>query len=158
MMLRSLAAEPPMTLLEVPLLMMTPFPLASATVPAGSVPSRLPLSVSEPAPTVSGLPHRLIASARTVMGVNEALKQTEEKLPSRATSMSGVPANPGCVVPSIVTPSTTTIVGKSDASTIECVPEPVMLKAIVCGPAALLASVMAWRSEPTPVSAVVVTV
>ena len=36
--------------------------------------------------------------------------------------------------------------------------EPGMLKLIVCGPALPFASAMAWRSDPAPVSLVLVTV
>ena len=69
-----------------------------------------------------------------------------------------MPEKPGCVVPSIVIPVRNAIAGRSVASAIECGPEPAMLNAMMCGPAAPLASRIAWRSDPAPESAIVVTV
>ena len=63
---------------------------------------------------------------------------------------------PGCEYPLIVTPSV--LAGSAVAGTIVCTPPPVMLKAIVSGPGLALASRIACRSDPTPLSAVVVTV
>jgi hypothetical protein len=50
------------------------------------------------------------------------------------------------------------IVGRPDGTSMVCTPLPGMLKVIVSVPAAVLASVMAWRSDPAPLSAVLVTV
>src|SRR5262249_55289279 len=72
-----------------------------------------------------------------------------------ASSTSGVPAYPGCENPSIKTASV--IAGNSVAGQIVCTEPPGMSKAIVSRPGALLASRIAWRSEPGPESAVLVT-
>ena len=63
---------------------------------------------------------------------------------------------PGCVYPSIVTGDVTG--GRAVAMAIVWTPLPTMLNAIVSGPGFALASRIAWRSEPGPVSAVAVTV
>ena len=54
------------------------------------------------------------------------------------SSMSGVPANPGCVVASIV--SCPTIDGNAERTTMECTPAPGTLKAISSVPAEPFAS------------------
>ncbi len=160
MTLRSPGFGPPMTLPAEPLAIVTPVPLPSATVPEGSVPMREPSSVSAPVEVTSiAAPHWLIASALMVVGVPRMARQVEAKPPSRWISICGVPPNPGCVVPSIVIPSRKEIAGRSVASAIECGPVPAMLNAITCGPGkAALASMTAWRRDPIPESAVVVTV
>jgi hypothetical protein len=61
-----------------------------------------------------------------------------------------------CVYPSIVTGPV--IVGRAEAGTIVWTPDPMMAKAMVSAPPLALASVIAWRSDPAPLSAVVVTV
>ena len=48
-------------------------------------------------------------------------------------------------------------VGRADSGAIVWTPVPGMLKVIVCTPGVALASVMTWRSEPVPVSLVLVT-
>src|SRR5262249_6462913 len=70
-------------------------------------------------------------------------------------SMIGVPANPGCVVPSMVTGPV--MVGKADSGAMVCTPEP-MAKVIVSGPGFALALSRVQRSEPMPLSLVLVTV
>jgi hypothetical protein len=73
-----------------------------------------------------------------------------------SSSISGVSVQPVCVVPSIVRASVTS--GSAVAGWMVWTPAPGMAKAIASVPALPLASVMAWRSEPAPESAVVVTV
>ena len=158
-MLRSPAFGPPMTFAAEPLLKLTPMALPRATVPDGSVPRREPSSVRLPPEVLLiAVPHRLIASALIVTGVEMKLRHCELKVPSWWISICGVPAKPGCVVPSIVRPASTLTLGRLLARAIVCGPVPGMLNAIVCGPAAPLASVSAWRSDPAPASAMVVTV
>jgi hypothetical protein len=50
------------------------------------------------------------------------------------------------------------IVGSAEATAIVWTPLPTMLKAIVSAPGFVLASRIAWRRVPTPLSAVEVTV
>src|SRR5262245_46104107 len=50
------------------------------------------------------------------------------------------------------------IVGSAVGTSIVCTPLPAMLKAIVSVPPLALASVIAWRSDPAPLSVVLVTV
>ena len=50
------------------------------------------------------------------------------------------------------------MIGSSESGVIVCTPAPGMAKAIVSGPGLALASSIAWRSEPGPVSSVFVTV
>ncbi len=66
----------------------------------------------------------------------------------------GVPVYPGWVVPSMVTEAVMS--GSAESGVMTCGPVP-MLKSIV-DPAFPLALVIAWRSEPGPLSAVVLTV
>ena len=54
--------------------------------------------------------------------------------------------------------SASVIVGSAVAGEIVWTPPPVMAKVIVSAPEFALASVIAWRSEPAPESATVVTV
>ena len=68
--------------------------------------------------------------------------------------MSGLPLYPGCVVPSMTAGSV--IVGSAEVGAIVCAPEPIR-KTMVSVPAVVFALVIAWRSEPRPLSAVVVT-
>src|SRR6266851_1378689 len=68
--------------------------------------------------------------------------------------MIGVPANPGCVVPSMVSGSL--IAGNCEASVISCAPEPI-LKLMTSAPAFAFASSIACRNEPDPLSFVFVT-
>ena len=70
--------------------------------------------------------------------------------------MIGVPENPGWLVPSIVT--VLVIAGRAVAGLIVCTPEPGMSKSIVSAVDAALAFRIAWRSEPGPLSLVLVTV
>lgn len=64
-------------------------------------------------------------------------------------------AAPTWVYPSIVTVSV--IVSRSVTGAMTCGPRAPMLKTMVSGPAALFAVMIAWRSDPAPASAVVVT-
>src|SRR6188508_1595265 len=64
--------------------------------------------------------------------------------------------DPGCVYPSTVTGSV--VLGSHVVSTIVWTPAPGMLKSIVSAPGLAFASVIAWRSDPAPESALVVTV
>jgi hypothetical protein len=68
---------------------------------------------------------------------------------------SGVPANPGWVVPSMTTGSVTT--GRAAVTAMVCGPLAIW-KRTVSAPALALASSRAWRSDPAPASAVEVTV
>jgi hypothetical protein len=70
--------------------------------------------------------------------------------------MSGVPANPGCVVPSIVSGSV--MAGNGEPTKRNWMPVPGILKFIVSGPEIAFASVIACRSDPGPMSSVFVTV
>ena len=70
--------------------------------------------------------------------------------------MTGVPANPGCVVPSMTTGWL--ITGNADNSVIVCTPPPGMSNTIVSrSPLSAFESMIAWRSEPGPLSLVLVT-
>jgi hypothetical protein len=68
--------------------------------------------------------------------------------------MSGLPAKPGCVVASSVVPSPRP--GSELCGEIVLAPEP-MENETLSAPAWLLASRIAWRSEPAPESLVLVT-
>jgi hypothetical protein len=63
---------------------------------------------------------------------------------------------PGCVYPSTV--RTSVAFGSHVVKTIVWTPAPGMLKSIVSAPGFAFASRIAWRSEPAPESALVVTV
>ncbi len=71
------------------------------------------------------------------------------------SSMSTAPANSGWVVPSMVTASV--IVGSGVAGVMVCAPAPGIAKLIRSSPARPFASRMAWRSDPAPLSLVLVT-
>ena len=72
-------------------------------------------------------------------------------------SMIGVPPYPGCDSPSISTAPV--IAGRGESGAIVCTPVAGMAKSMVLvAPVTALESRMAWRSEPGPLSAVVVTV
>src|SRR5438067_2095349 len=60
----------------------------------------------------------------------------------------GAPANPGWVVPSMVTGSMTW--GRIEVGEMVCTPPPPTLNEIKSAPAVALASRIAWRSEPAP--------
>ena len=64
--------------------------------------------------------------------------------------------DPDCVYPSTVTGPV--ICGSALAGEMVWTPEPTIAKPIVSAPPAALASRIAWRREPAPLSAVVVTV
>ena len=70
-------------------------------------------------------------------------------MPFPLSSTSGVPVNPGCVVPSIVVGPV--IAGSGDATVMVCGPEP-RAKEMTSAPALALALRIACRSEPAPVS------
>ena len=77
-------------------------------------------------------------------------------VPWPTMAINGVPAKPGCVVPSMTTGLV--IAGRGEAGAIVWTPVPGMAKSIVfVPPVAVLESRIAWRSEPGPLSAVVVT-
>src|SRR5450759_2709653 len=101
----------------------------------------------------------LMASPRTVL--NGALlvnrNPTEpDAVNAPFNSTTGVLTKPGCVVASIVTELVTVgsalnkLIGKGGA--------PLILNVIVFGPGLALALKIAWRNEPAPLSAVVITV
>ena len=69
--------------------------------------------------------------------------------------MSGEPAKPGWDAPSSITG--TVIVGSADSGVIVWTPAPGIAKLIVCRPEAALAFRIACRSEPGPLSLVLVT-
>ena len=69
--------------------------------------------------------------------------------------ISGVPLNPGCVQPSMMTGSV--IVGRALAGAIVCAPTPAMLNTILSRPELALANAIASRNVPTPLSALLVT-
>ena len=91
------------------------------------------------------------------VGVAEDLAQDALVAALEQWPRTGVPANPGCVVPSRTTGSV--IGGRMDAGTIVWTPAPGMSNAIVSSvPTDAFESRIAWRSDPAPESAVVVTV
>ena len=99
---------------------------------------------------------RLMTRAFTVLPpavIAKPLAPTPALVPF--SSINGEPENPGCVVPSIITGSV--IKGSADSGVIVCTPAPGMLKMIVFKPAQLFTSSIACRSDPAPLSAVVVT-
>ena len=102
------------------------------------------------------LTNRLIVKARTrlfpALIVSALLKMLGQ---DPLSSMTGVPAKPGCVVPSIVTGSV--IVGSVLMRLIVNGPAPGMLKEIKSAPGVSLASRMANCKEPGPVAFVLVT-
>src|SRR5712691_1787619 len=71
-------------------------------------------------------------------------------------SIIGAPAKPGWVEPSIVTVSV--IVGSAEIGLIVCKPEPGILNVIRSAPELPLASRIACRKEPRPLSLALVTV
>src|SRR2546428_9164302 len=72
------------------------------------------------------------------------------------SSIIGVPAKPGCVVPSIITGRV--IVGRAEVGLIVNGPGPGRLNTIVLVPPPALESRIACRKEPGPPSSVLVTV
>src|SRR2546427_2672255 len=97
----------------------------------------------------------LIANPRTVLlpaRMDKPFPPPDTRPP--LSSMRGESAKPGCVVPSTITGSVTK--GSGESGLIVCAPEPI-LKAITSGPGLAFASRIAWRSEPGPLSAVLVT-
>ena len=69
--------------------------------------------------------------------------------------MSGVPPYPRWVAPSMVRPASAN--GNADSGAIVCTPAPGTSKRIVSVVVAALASTMAWRSVPGPLSPVLLT-
>ncbi|HYH07105.1 MAG TPA: hypothetical protein VEK11_08610 [Thermoanaerobaculia bacterium] len=76
--------------------------------------------------------------------------------PWEVSVTSGTFVYPGCVLPSMVTGTVTG--GRLLLSVMVCAPPPPALKAMVEVLPLAFASRMAWRSEPGPLSAFVVTV
>ena len=76
--------------------------------------------------------------------------------PAPSSSMSGAPAYPGWVVASIVTGSV--ISGRAEAGEMVWTPVAGMAKTMTSAPTFALASRIAWRRDPAPLSAVLVTV
>src|SRR4051812_27827642 len=70
-------------------------------------------------------------------------------------SMIGVPAKPGCVVPSIT--NGLVIVGKAEVGVMVKGPPPGMLKTMASAAIVTLASVIACRKDPAPLLLVLVT-
>src|SRR5438445_3066736 len=99
--------------------------------------------------------NELITSPRTVLlpaRMDKPFPPPDTRLP--LSSMTGESVKPGCVVPSMISASVTK--GSGESGLMACAPEP-MLKAITSGPGRAFASRIAWRSEPGPLSAVLVT-
>src|SRR5437773_6288123 len=164
-MLRALVAVPPILLFALPHAICTPAQLLPrAWVPVTSVPMKLPsitlppfFSKKMPFPEVGLFPtKRLITSPRTVLLPAVILIPFVGPALAPFSSMIGLPANPGWVVPSMVTGSV--IVGRKNASIIVCTPAPGMLKTIVSAPGLALASRIACLSDPAPMVLVLVTV
>ena len=100
--------------------------------------------------------NRLMMSPRTVLPPPVMVKPfTATPAPAPFSWMSGVPLNPGCVQPSMMTASV--IVGRAVSGVIVCVPVPTMLKLMRSSPRVALANVIASRNVPAPVSALLVT-
>ena len=70
--------------------------------------------------------------------------------------MTGVPAEFGSVVPSIVTGCVS--VGSAESRSMVCTPLPGMLKLMAFGPLAAFELMIAWRRLPAPLSLMLVTV
>ena len=109
--LRSAADSPPTVLPVEPAWMSTPVPLARAAVPPTFVPMKFPAIVFSPAVwrlMPPPLRNRLMASPRTVLPPAEMVNPYwKPPAPVPSSSMSGVPAKPGCVDPSMTTGSVT---------------------------------------------------
>src|ERR1043165_6894781 len=105
---------------------------------------------------MASAPKRLIAKPRTVL-LPAGKRSPAALLPAAAPfdSITGRLVKPGWVVPSITTGSV--MAGKAEAGEMVNGPEPGIWKTMVSRPLVALASRMAWRKEPLPLSLVVVT-
>ena len=118
-----------------------------------------------PFPPAAGKPATNPLMTRPVIVLDPAvMSRPSTPVPAAAplSTMIGAPANPGCVVPSIVTGSV--IVGSADVTAIVFAPEPIENR-IVSGPGFALAAWIASRSvqlaalqTPSSVSAAELTV
>ncbi len=142
-----------------------PFPvLACLTMLSGSRPMMLPSTrLLPPVWRKMPLPLNLLMTrprmteSPAVMSRPEAalMNGDDEKMLAPLSSMTGDPAKPGCVVPSMVTGSL--MVGSVVFNLMVRTPAPGMLKVMRSCPGTALASRTAWRSEPAPASFVFVT-
>ena len=158
MTLRCAAVVPPM-MLRAELMRMPLAVFARAVTPLASIPIQQP-SITFPPPDEISMPlslKRLMTRPRSKQLLVVMRKPSVEAgVPVPFNSISGAPAKPGCVVPSMVSGS---VIAGSRLMGNSVSPEPPpMLKSITSTPAAAFASVIAWRNEPAPVSFVTVTV
>ena len=127
------------------------------SAPAASSPMTQP-SMTWRSPPMMRMPSalkRLIRSERSVTGPAARRRPSVPLvLEMPFSSMTGEPANPGCVDPSMTSSSVT--VGRELVGKIVKPPDG-MLKEIVSGPGDALASRMAWRRVPAPFSLVATT-
>ena len=140
---------------------LTPLALPAA-VPSVARPIQLPTTTAKSAPGSTRTPlrsNRLMTNPRTVtLPAAMSNPLTDGPVPARSprSSMRGTPANPGWVLASRV--SLSVIAGNGVSGWMVWTPAPGMANAIESAPAAALASRIAWRSEPSPLSPTVVTV
>ena len=149
---------PPTVLLDEPAAMKTPLPVfGAAAVPAASVPRKLPsMTLLPPVCSRMALPaKRLMMRARTRLLEPVITRPADGPALVPFSSMRGAPLKPGCVVPSIVTGLMRG--GSVEPGLIVCTPVPGILKPIKSAPGLTLASMMACRNEPAPLSLVLVT-
>ncbi len=135
--------------------------------PFGATPRKLPTRRCEPPPqTLMPVEKPPIESPRIMLPAWFASSRPVCGLtPGPATSATWTTASvptadvfgaaPGWAQPSISTGPVTE--GRRDSAVIVCGPAPGIAKAMMSGPPAALASRIAWRSEPGPLSAVLVT-
>src|SRR5512135_2195847 len=158
MMLRSAAVGPPIR--KVAPASEIPPEFGVAVVPAASTPRWQAWTViGPPELALIASPQLPTASPFTVAGEFENAN-TSKLLLAQLMAIRGEPAYPGCVEQSIASPpDSIETLGKPVAGAIVWTPEPGMSNAIVCGPAPpAFASRIAWRSDPAPLSFVLVTV
>ena len=139
-----------------------PLPLPAAAVPAAFVPIQFPWMVVFVAP-FTRIPYSLPVKSLMISPLivlplaPESIVRPSTSPPASEPSiwMSGVPLQPGWVVASIVTVSV--ISGRAESGEMVAGPPPPISKLIVSAPVPPLASRIAWRSEPAPLSVVFVT-
>src|SRR3954468_7326151 len=100
-------------------------------------------------------PRTTLPAAFGVMTIPWAVHDDDPHPWSMTIGIRVLVSKPGWVVALIV--SGAVIGGRLDASAIVFTPFPTMLNVITSAPAVALASMIAWRSDPAPVSLVVVT-
>jgi hypothetical protein len=134
-----------------------PLPPPRAIVPVTSVPMKFPWMLLETlSSSMFWTGKWFMATPRSVLEPTTNRRPAFPLAAAPLISMTGLPANPGCVVASIITGEV--IAGSTDASVIVNGGVPLIWKTIELVPEFALAFRMACRNEPAPLSAALVTV